>query len=1297
MSSFYEFVCYGCGGPSNTPLCYLCTCEQCGNILIHGTCLKCNSGAGNSFTYDPIPESFNEVQIIPNPPPQSHFNIYLCQICESNSHYGYECLQRILLVYEPEPCYNQNFSNNAYTHDLPGVTPLIDHHCCYKCGDSLNDFFCHQCTCEFCGNGAHDGYNCPSQNLVPNPSESEDLSDNECDVPACDDFTTFSNILFDADDDFSSSDNKSFSDEDISKKIYSSPLFDEEIISMKIDPHHFNAESDLIESLLNHDSSIIYSSSLKIDSLLDEFAGELILLKTIPPEIDETDCNPEEEVRLIEKLLYDNSSPRPPKEFIFENSDSVIESFSPIPVEDSDSFMKEIDLSFTPDDPMPPKIKEDDYDSKRDIKGSVKPPAPDDMIVDSLDGKIGFTITLSAMVGCPFLSVPRLLVAHRSLAGEYSQWRERFMNYLEEQTDGEAMINSIQNGDQPLPVIAQVSLTGNAHNTPPTFKDPNNETAKDLWDALERQMRGSEYGEQDRKAAILYEYETFKAIEGEQLLDTYLHYLQVINDLKKCGYKKDNCDVNDSLGYKKKAVVVTSNPLALVAEKTNITALLAKAFNRRKFYSKPINNNLRTSSTSHSANKKQEFVKPDDKKDDEKKRDMSKVKCYNCKKEGHFSKDCKKANVKDYNYYKTKMLLAKKDSDEQVLLAEDQAWMESSSDSDQEINANMVFMAQIEKEKEHLFDKLIRKFNHKIAKCQKRIEKANQQSKDFENQNKDLQEKYDVLMNQVNTFGKQNNEFNEQIKVLNKKNADFLDQTKVLKDQLQVKHVVIDTHVECHEKYAKLEEERYEYMIRYSALFNNDKQHRKQIADQEVLFDKMSVELVELDKHVRDLKNTVLEKDFKISELEECVCNKDLEIEKCLERLNVCENKLLKMGQTNQTVHMIMPSKYNLYNGQKRIGFENPSYFEKAKDLRLTLYDEKVIGLGYTLMFLTHSNEALEIEKFKRSRENKIEFAYDYGNLNASYVNEKINFSDDYFQEIINPDFEKIDSPFQQTSSLKPYVLNVILEKIIIDLEDEVVSLLEKEKANLKTFESLKLKGYESSENDIFESENQSENDCLVIEKECDKVENPKVIAPGMSKLSVSQSVSPMSMSKTSCDSKNVESKLKRKRREISSAYVCNDAMNVSCNSRMCDLFDDNNFFIFDDESVRISPVSKMPSRKKPCVSMNACSKSNSNKYLPRTVHKWLPKLKPLAEPVAKWIPRIVQTCLWIIDSGCSKHMTGNHALLTNFVETFLGTVRFGNNDFAVIAGYGDVVIGSMTIKKVYDVEGLVHNLFSVG
>nr|GFA13907.1 hypothetical protein [Tanacetum cinerariifolium] len=265
-------------------------------------------------------------------------------------------------------------------------------------------------------------------------------------------------------------------------------------------------------------------------------------------------------------------------------------------------------------------------------------------------------------------------------------------------------------------VTTQVSIVGTTSTEQHPLKDKSmcNKTAKDLWNALARHMLGSEYGEQDRKAAVLYEYETFKSTEGELLLDTYIRYLQYetmmrqnknlmdinIDSLNNI-LKQNQRDVNDAMGSKKKTVVVISDPLALIAEKTKITALLAKAFNQRKFYSKPTNNNLRTSSTSQSANKKQEFVKTDDKqvvkKADEKKRDMNRVKCYNCKKEGHFAKDCKKVKVKDYEYYKTNMLLAKKDKDEQVLLAEDQAWMESSSDLDQEINANMVFMAQIEK------------------------------------------------------------------------------------------------------------------------------------------------------------------------------------------------------------------------------------------------------------------------------------------------------------------------------------------------------------------------------------------------------------------------------------------------------------------------------------------------------------------------------------------------------------------------------------------------------------------------
>nr|GEW90986.1 retrovirus-related Pol polyprotein from transposon TNT 1-94 [Tanacetum cinerariifolium] len=248
-----------------------------------------------------------------------------------------------------------------------------------------------------------------------------------------------------------------------------------------------------------------------------------------------------------------------------------------------------------------------------------------------------------------------------------------------------------------------------------------------------------------------------------------------------------------------------------------------------------------------------------------------------------------------------------------------------------------------------------------------------------------------------------------------------------------------------------------------------------------------------------------------------------------------------------------------------------------------------------------------------------------------------------------------------------------------------------------------------------------------MVENVCDDLENLNVIAPGIFKLSVSQSVSPILVSKMSCASNKVETKLKRKRRkktsskhnvnqvnsvasrankdfvyfsdletfnsvrrpkpsdfvwkkkgssnivkdnlssvhhfnlnknvkrynrkdlmsctnshfkDTQSAHACNNARNAYCNAMMNAYNDVNDLFVFDAVSLRKSPVSKMPFRKKPHASLNMPSRNNSKKSLSRNVLKWLLKLQPLAEPVAKWIPRIVQIYLWIIDSGCSKHMT---------------------------------------------------------
>nr|GEV02996.1 hypothetical protein [Tanacetum cinerariifolium] len=399
-----HYCCYGCGDPlvDIFSINVLQTIDEIPPTLPSFDS-ACYSEDGNSFTYDSKSNLVYDSSNVSDPPPQPP--LYSCEFCENDTHYGHYCTPQVSFIY-PEPCYNQDFNFPQDFHDFQQ-----QYLCCENCGDPheacqcqpMNKYYYHdQNSCYDPNSFGFDQFQ-PPQYTEEEKQIEEEQAARYWKIPACyddddddDDYTIaitpkepdnslmsprvnmsvtcllvkFLRLspLFDADYDFSSVENQSFSDEYIPKKIYSNPLFDEEIISMKIDPHHSNAESDLIESLLNHDSLIISSSS-KIDSLFDEFAGELTLLKSIPPGSNETDCDPKEETHFIKRLLYDNSYPRPPKEFISKNSNAAFKYFfaSPIPVEDSDSLKEKIDLSFTLDYPMPPGIEEYDYDSESDI------------------------------------------------------------------------------------------------------------------------------------------------------------------------------------------------------------------------------------------------------------------------------------------------------------------------------------------------------------------------------------------------------------------------------------------------------------------------------------------------------------------------------------------------------------------------------------------------------------------------------------------------------------------------------------------------------------------------------------------------------------------------------------------------------------------------------------------------------------------------------------------------------------------------------------------------------------------
>ncbi|GJT71807.1 hypothetical protein Tco_1031093 [Tanacetum coccineum] len=180
--------------------------------------------------------------------------------------------------------------------------------------------------------------------LVPIPSESKGVP-KVCDVPFHDNSPPLDISKDQSDHDFT----------------FSNPLYriyDEVLESIHSIPpgiDSFDAESDLVESMLNRDISI--DSSPKIDSLSNEFAVEFILPKSIPPEIEEVEFDTEGDILFLESLLYDNSSPRPPE--ALQANSNAIESFPPshIPVADNDSLMEEIDLFLADDGSIPPGIE----------------------------------------------------------------------------------------------------------------------------------------------------------------------------------------------------------------------------------------------------------------------------------------------------------------------------------------------------------------------------------------------------------------------------------------------------------------------------------------------------------------------------------------------------------------------------------------------------------------------------------------------------------------------------------------------------------------------------------------------------------------------------------------------------------------------------------------------------------------------------------------------------------------------------------------------------------------------------
>nr|GFB18415.1 hypothetical protein [Tanacetum cinerariifolium] len=246
----------------------------------------------NSCAYDPNPNSFD---CPPDSyhPPHPTYETYSGDSCGNDSQSGYDCPPQFPLNYEPEPGYTQNYNScprdsSSFPHKYP---------CCDDCGvthELTSNKLMEQMTsmCEMVG-----------QLIQKNQEEKQIQEDQVANarywkIPA----------YYDDDDDYNFA---IIPNETVDSLIMGDEHLDT-IPAMESDEFIKSCVENLVPN----------------PNFLDEFVGELPLLKSIPPGIDETDYHPENEIRLSQRLLYDNSSPRPPEEFVSENSNADAESFS---------------------------------------------------------------------------------------------------------------------------------------------------------------------------------------------------------------------------------------------------------------------------------------------------------------------------------------------------------------------------------------------------------------------------------------------------------------------------------------------------------------------------------------------------------------------------------------------------------------------------------------------------------------------------------------------------------------------------------------------------------------------------------------------------------------------------------------------------------------------------------------------------------------------------------------------------------------------------------------------------------